>query len=487
VVAQSLGAVAPTAALATTPAVVLAAGAGPAAVWSVLLGSVVVLLAAGAINVFTRRLAAPGSLYTFAAQGLGPAAAFATGCALLLGYAFVTMASLVGSARHGLSLVGHWWPAALAGGAEPLALVVLVVLVGAGVGLAVRRGARAASVLLVALEVVAVGVVVAVLVTLLTAPGPHLGATATLPVGSVPLDVPVDVPVDVPTHSAGSGWTDLAGVLAGAMLAVSALIGFESASALGPEARRPFAVVPRVVTWTAVAGAVLVVLGAWAQADGFGALGLDPARTSTPLNDLVRARGLPAGWQPLLDVAVATSFLACATASCTALVRLLFALGTEGMLPRALGRVHRRHRTPHVALAVALPVLVAVPAVALLAGATVRTVTDTLIGASVLGYVLAYLGVCVAAPRFLRRIGEATPGPVTGARVATGALATLVVAFAGREVAHGRPVAVLTVAALLATGAAVYRSAHRRRPDRVRAIGVYDSTSEEDVARGRTG
>ena len=83
--------------------------------------------------------------------------------------------------------------------------------------------------------------------------------------------------------------------------ALAAFIGFEVATALGAEARRPFRSVPRAVTATAATSGVLYLFAAQTQVVGFATtarragraagagahpgrrpgLGLDPGRCST--------------------------------------------------------------------------------------------------------------------------------------------------------------------------------------------------------------
>ncbi len=99
VLAQSVSTAAPAAGMATVPAIV-ATTAGTATVWSFVLATAVALAVGTCIATFTRRMAVAGSLYSLTAKGLGPAAAFACGAALLTGYAVLLMAALAGAALY---------------------------------------------------------------------------------------------------------------------------------------------------------------------------------------------------------------------------------------------------------------------------------------------------------------------------------------------------------------------------------------------------
>jgi amino acid transporter len=88
------------------------------------------------------------------------------------------------------------------------------------------------------------------------------------------------------------------------------------------------------------------------------------------------------------------------TASMLSTPRTLFALASDGFLPRPLGAVHPRHRTPHVAIAVQAIVVCAIA----LTGTYVKLAIVS--GVAVL---LVYLACCVAAAR-LRRLDIGSNG-----------------------------------------------------------------------------
>jgi amino acid transporter len=440
VLAQSVSSAAPAAAMATVPAIV-ASTAGPGTLWSFAVATAVALLIGSCIAHFTRRMAAAGSLYSLTAQGLGPVGAFTSGVALLVGYAVLVMAALTGSATYVDALVAR-----LVGGPPGSravlvgAVCVLAVLATAGVLARVRLSALV--VLLV--EAASISVMTVVFVALLTGPGP--GTVAAAP-------------------DAGP-----AGIAAGVLPALGAFIGFEAATALGVEARRPFRTVPRVVLWTAAVAGVLYLFAAFAQVPRSAGAGVP-----VPVPDLVT--GQP--WLAvLLDLGIAMSFAACTLATLNALVRVVFSMARDGIVPRALGVTHAVRRTPWVAAAVALPVVALVPTALLLAGLPGHQVLAELLTVATAGYLVAYLLVCVAAPLFLRRIGELTRWAV----VATGVVAPVLLVALGAFVAAEWGGAVPLVIAACAAGGLVWFALLRRlRPAELAAIGAYDETTREDV------
>ncbi|MDI2132114.1 APC family permease [Yinghuangia seranimata] len=438
VVAQSVSAVAPSAAMATTPALV-AASAGRGAPVSVAIAAVVALLVASGITAFTRRMAAPGSLYTFTAKGLGPLAALVCAVALLIGYAFLAMAALVGFAQyaHALAVRVGW-------SALPAAPAVagLVAVGSLGVASCVAVGARVSARVTLALEAVSIALVAGVLVVV-------LGHGGGLP-GAAPLGLDGGGP---------------AGIVAGVVPALAAFIGFESAAALGPEARRPFRTVSRAILGTVGVATALYLFATYAQVRHPGGGRADAAR----------------GWAAALDAGLATSFLACALAATTALTRLLFVLGREGVAPTALGRTHPARSTPHVAALCAAPVVAAVPCGLLALGRDPAQVFAWVMGMLTYGHMTAYLLVSVAAPVFLRRIGELTVPAVATAAVVVPVLVVVSATYSGSGAPGADGWVPVTFAGLLAAGLAGVHWLRTRAPHRLAAVGLYDETTVEDL------
>ena len=442
VVAQSIAGSAPSAAMAATP-VIVAGMAGPATVWSFVAATVLALLVATSIGRFTTRMAAPGGLYPLTAHGLGSGAGFATGVAGVAGYLLLCGAALTGAVVHLGALLApllpeaRWVPAGAA------------VLLGGVVTALVARGVRPAARVVLLVEAVAVGVLVVVF-TLLLAGGP--------------------LPGSAPPEPARPGLT---GMMAGMLPALAAFIGFELATSLGAEAHRPFRTVPRAVFTTAAGTGVLYVFAASVQVTGFAAVPGGLAGQADPVQVMAVARGW--WWiPPLLDAALVLSFLACAVATATALSRVLFSLARDGVVPGVLGRTHRRFRTPHVATGLGVPVATAAVAVPLALGVPAGQVLVALLATATVGFLITYALVCLAAPLFLRRIGELTTSAVLTAVVAVPALLAALVAF----VVAAPPSGVVLVAALLA--AAAWFGLLRRR-GRLRPLGVYDETVTADV------
>lgn len=458
VLGQSVSAVAPAAAATTIPLLIAASGGSP--VWALGFALVLALLVATTVNQFTKRLAAAGSLYTFVSRGLGRTASFITGIALLIGYGFVSMFALAGAGYYLSIVVDRFWPGSVG---SLLLTAVLVVIMAAVCLLVLARGIRVSTRVTLVVECVSVGIILLLVVVLLA----HQDFTVEWSVLSLKGVSPANFAV-------------------GAALALTAFVGFESASTLGVEARRPYRAIPRAIVGTVVGAGLLYVVASFSQLVGFAALGTPLTSSVSPVNDLAAAYGIE-GVGLLLDVSIAASFLACAIATLTALVRVLFSMGREGLLPSAFGRTHRRHRTPFFAAVVAVPALTVVLVTTMLvAGSAWQAMAILIVGAAG-GYLTAYALACVAAPVFLWRIGELTVWTAVRAALAAVLLVLvlgiyLVTAGSGDQFAG-----VWVFLGVMMAGVVLYALRHARRPWRRHTVGAYDVPIGEDLLGGQRG
>ncbi|GAA1938530.1 APC family permease [Microbacterium aoyamense] len=454
VLAQSVAAVAPAAA--ATTVVLLVAGVAPhATVPSILVAGLLSFLVAQTISQFARRLAAAGSTYTYTARGLGQGAGLAAGAAIVLGHGAIAMFALLGGAYYVTFLLRGLWPDLV--DTSTIAGVLVVEI--AFVALVLVRGIRLSSRIALVVEGISVLLIVVLLIVLLVRIGP-------IDPGAV--------------FEAGS--FDPAMIAAGSMIALTAFVGFESAATLGVEAVSPLRTVPRAIVWTVVLSAGLYVLAALAQVAGFAEIGAELGASTSPINDLAAAYGL-AGWGVVADIGIAASFLACAIGSTTALTRVLFTMGRDGVLPRIAGRAHPRFGTPVGAVLLSLPIIAGVPLIVTLAGIPIRDAMHATIAVGGAGYIVAYVLVCVAAPFFLHRIGELTLRAAVIAGFSAVALAAALVVFFIVDARTGSLAVWIVAGAAVVSGALIaVRLRSTARPlDR---MGSYDEPLASQVLGG---
>ena len=131
---------------------------------------------------------------------------------------------------------------------------------------------------------------------------------------------------------------------------ILAFIGFESSAPLAEETRDPRRNIPKAVIGACLGVGLFYVLCsyAWVIGTGFPNFTDDTLAQANPwqhLGDVYWSTG----WV-LIFLAIVNSALANSNAGVNASSRVIFAMGRNGVLPRAFARTHPEHRTPHVAI-----------------------------------------------------------------------------------------------------------------------------------------
>lgn len=243
-----------------------------------------------------------------------------------------------------------------------------------------------------------------------------------------------------------TGWV---GVLGGTSLAFYALLGFEDSVNLAEECHEPHRDFPRALFGgLAIAAAVYLAVAFTSTM----LVETEVLEESTgPLLEVVKVAGL--AFPPALF-----ALIALLAVSNTALInmimasRLVYGMAAEGIVPRVLGRVHRRRQTPWVAIAFTVAVAFTLVSTGDLAGLADTTVLLLLL-------VFACVNVSVLV---LRREPDDAAAPPAGDRPTfraptwapvVGAVASLVLAspLTGRDASE-----YLRAGILLAIGVGLY-------------------------------
>ncbi|MFW0797080.1 APC family permease [Gordonia sp. CPCC 205515] len=449
VLGQSVAAVAPSAVMVTLPALVMPA-AGVATVPVFVITTVLFLAVGYCVSQYATRMIAVSGLYSYTAKGLGPVAGIGAGWSVVIGYAAAAMASTVGAAAYLTSLLHR---VGLPGG--PPTIAALAVVVGCVALALMVRGIQLSARISLTIEVFAVTAAAVVLTVVALRP-----------------DVPTTTVSDASAHGPP-------GALGFALLlATTSFVGFESATTVAREARRPFTSVSRAVRWTPLALGVLYVFAAVAQS---GTSGVTSPSTSPIVLSLPSSDGtMTTVLSILLELGITASWFACVIGSGTALSRTLFAMGREGVLPSRMGYTHPRFRTPVSALLVAMPVVTLIPVVYLFVVDSARLTLIGLLAVSAHGYICAYVLVCASTPRFLRRIGE--PGRLpTVIGISTATALIVIVVWAALTIDAPVWIATATFGALIACGYLLYVIRAQRHPGLADRVGVFDETTADQV------
>jgi amino acid transporter len=219
----------------------------------------------------------------------------------------------------------------------------------------------------------------------------------------------------------------------GALLAFAfaAFCGFESTAIYRSEARDPGRTIPRA-TYIAVGFlGLFYAFVVWIVVQAFGAGGVMAAAAKDPAGLFFTATTRYVGtWAAdIMHILIVTSVFAALLAFHNAINRYTHALSHEGVLPAALGRVHPRHRSPHIAGIVQTALAAAVVLGFAAAGADPYLRLLLWVNTpGVVGIVLLQVLTALAVPVFFRRlthsegIWRTVVAPVAGALLMAGAL-----------------------------------------------------------------
>lgn len=355
----------------------IASQAGASAPFAFIIGTLGVLLMAWILAQFASKVPAAGTFYTFNSQGIGPRAGFMTGWLLLIAYGLQgpLNSALFGSfAADVLSRLFHvnvpW---------EALSVIVILLVS----WLAYRSVSRSMTVdlIFVTLEVLVVGFLVLWIII-------HGGAQGQDPGAFTPMQ-----------SLKGFGGIGLAFVYI-----LFAFFGFESSITISEETHNPRRNVPIALMGSVAVTGLFFAVSMYAIVIGFGPSHIqDLVHNSAPISYLA-AKYLGHGYQIAVDMAGISSIIAVLIAAHTANFRVLYAMGREGALPTALGKLSK-YQTPKNAVVVYSLFSIVVTLVAGLGWGPMGAFGNLGFWAS-LGVMPVYLMVCIALFRYTRLHGE---------------------------------------------------------------------------------
>jgi amino acid transporter len=394
--AQSVAAIAPvTSPVLTIPLVFALAGNGTWAAYA--LGTVQITLIAVLIGALGRRSASPGSLYSYATDSLPPMIAAIAAWALVLGYV-ATGSSIVG----GFVQYSNILLKSFAGHTLSPGVLVLISVIGAAT--MAYRDVKLSARAMLWLQGASVACIVVVLALVLWKNGLHLDWPQVRLQGS-----------------------SLSSIRLGLVLATFSFVGFESATALGHEAKEPLRTIPRAVLQCALGAGAFFILAAYAQVLGFRNAGLAFDKSDAPMHVLANQVAMPV-LGIIIDAGAMISMFACLLACITAAARILLLMAHNGLVPIQLSRTHRHNETPHLGVVIT-SAAVGVPALILmLSGFSGTDIYGWLGSFAVYGFITIYGLTCVALPLKLKRQG-ALSKPLLVVAILGGA--SMVMALAG--------------------------------------------------------
>jgi len=322
--------VAPTAGIVATVAFI-ASYAGLASPLSFAIGTLICLAIALVIGEYARRVTTAGSFYTYLRATFGASAGFVAGTMLALSYflIFGFQLGFFGSFAQGLTASDGFsvpW--------QVFAAALILLSTGLTV-LGIRPSLRAGLIALV-IECA----ILLVLGLLIVVKGGASGNTIQ-----------------------AFNWTKSLGGQHGLWIAVVYTIfafnGFESASTLGEEVKRPRRNIPLAIIGTVVVIGAFETFMSYASVIGYG-----PSKSGvnalvsapSPISSLADRYG-NSTLSFLITLAVVSSFTALNIVTVSALSRMFYAMSRDGLLPKSLNHLNRRHAPDRAAIVICVATL----------------------------------------------------------------------------------------------------------------------------------
>jgi amino acid transporter len=376
ILAQSVANIAPTA----TPVMNLAlvfASAGQGTWLAYLLATVGLILVGININQFAKRSATPGSMYVYISKGLGPTSGFISGWCLIFAYVFTAIAVLAGLSNYAVvvfQLLGIVLPPSV-----PIILFAIIVWFFA------YKDVQLSTRMMLLLEISSMCLLLVLGVVVL------MHKHAFIDAGQLTLK--------------GMTFDNLK---AGLILAVFSYVGYESATALGSEAKNPKKFIPRAVILSALISGLFFMFCSYFAILGFQGISSPLEKSSAPMNDLAISVGLPF-LGVITSICAIVSFFACALACVNAAARVLFTMGRHNIFHASLGNAHATNETPHHSVTTCSIIMLAVCVAMQFGGIGVMDIYNYTGTLATFGFLVVYLLISIAAPVYLYTIKALKP------------------------------------------------------------------------------
>lgn len=343
-------------------------------------GTIMLLFVAFNLNQFARRSAHAGSMYRYASVGLGFGGGALCGWCLVWAYGFIGLAGTTGFAIFSGKLLEM-----IHVEAPPVLLFALCL--GASFVLA-YKDIKISTLVMLGLEAFSCFfILVLCIVVFAHHPAPD-GAQFHFSELSVP--------------KLGMG----------VVVAIFSLVGFESSTAFGEESVNPLKTIPRSIIWSLILTGSFFIVVSYFEVLGTRGYSDPLDKIDAPLNVLATINKVPF-LSPLLSAGAMFSFFALASSCMNAGARVMFAMGRHQFFHKATSGAHEKHGTPHVALGtMAITMFVVVTACRYVFKLQVLDEFNDAGTMGAFGFLGAYFLVTIAAPLFVKKLGERRPKDV---------------------------------------------------------------------------
>ncbi len=350
-------------------------------------GTVMLLCVAMNLNQFAKRSTTAGSMYDYSVRGLGKAGGGIGGWCLIWAYLFIGIAGVTGFTHFAKVLLG------LVGVPNNSALSIGLFAVCAGIAWYLAyRDIKLSTIMSLVLEGISVTLILALMFVVTV----HTGV--------------------VDTSQLTFAGTSMSTIGLGVVVAIFSLVGFEAATAFGEEAKKPLINIPRAVITSLIVTGIFFVLVTYIETLALKNHKPTLDQLAAPLNTLSKMMHLP--WLGvLISGGAMISFFALSLSCMNAGARIIFSMSRSGVFHSAAAKAHHHNLTPHVAITTLAILQFIIPTAGILTaamgiGGFQMAVLDAFNWAGTFGafgFCGAYFVISIAAPVYLKRIGELKP------------------------------------------------------------------------------
>jgi amino acid transporter len=339
------------------------------------LGTVMLIFVAMNLNQFASRFAGSGSMYQYICKGLGNTVGGLGGWSLIWAYLGISIAGATGFAVFAgtlLAMIGF-------NHVPPVALFALCVAISAFC--AWKNVALSAKVILI-LEGASVALITFVCFVALGSKG-------------FAVDTTQITPSTIPYSSLGLG----------VVVAIFSLVGFESSTAFGDEARNPLKSIPRSVVLSLILSGAFFVFVTYCEVMITHGYSTTLDQIATPLNVMASLVHMPYLAAPLSACAM-VSFFALNLSCLNSGGRVIYIMGKIGLFHKSTADSHHKNETPHVAVLVMAAISFCIPSYFSLTGMDPLDIFNDAGTMAAFGFLAPYILVTIAAPIYVKSLGQ---------------------------------------------------------------------------------
>jgi amino acid transporter len=342
------------------------------------LGTVMLLFVAYNLNQFASRSTSAGSMYAYICRGLGVTAGAVGGWSLIWAYLGISVAGATGFTVFAdtlLKMVGLHLPP----------VVLFAVCVGTSWYCA-WKNVQLSALLMLFFEGISVALILILCAIVLS--------QHHFVVDSAQFDVS-----KLPWSSVGLG----------VVVAIFSLVGFECATAFGDEAKNPLKTIPRAVMVSLILAGAFFVFVTYVEVLGVRGYSTTLDKLDAPLNTLATLAHVAPLSIPL-SIGAMVSFFALNLSCINAGARVIYAMGRHGIFHEATADAHETNETPHIAVTTMSIISFLLPSIAALAAGQATLDIFNYAGTlAAFGFITPYCLITVAAPVYLKQLGEQRP------------------------------------------------------------------------------